>query len=279
MILVDYSRLSIANIVAMAGMNSGEISVDFARHFILNSIRAAKVKLSGSFGKEIVIACDSNTYWRRDFFPYYKASRKAAKEASSFDWDALYKAADIVKQELKEYFPYKVIEIPGAEADDIIASICKEYGNMAERICIFADDKDFFQLQSYMNVVQYDPVRKRGFVTCPSPENYKKEHILRAGDDGIPNILSDGDTFVVPGKRQKPLREAKMKELLKSIPADLESNYNRNKTLIDFDEIPPELHTKIIEEYQVEPKCNRNDLMNFFVEKKLRNLLSEIQDF
>ena len=48
------------------------------------------------------------------------------------------------------------MEIYGAEADDIIATLCKNFQN--EKIMIVSGDKDFIQLQKYPNVQQYSPI-------------------------------------------------------------------------------------------------------------------------
>ena len=56
----------------------------------------------------------------------------------------------------KENLPYKMIEVYGAEADDIIATLCKHFQD--EKIMIVSGDKDFIQLQTYPNVKQYSPI-------------------------------------------------------------------------------------------------------------------------
>ena len=51
-----------------------------------------------------------------------------------------------IKEEIKEFLPYKVVETYGAEADDVIAIVCKHY--QSEKIMIVSGDKDFIQLQN-----------------------------------------------------------------------------------------------------------------------------------
>ena len=111
------------------------------------------------------------------------------------------------RDELKETFPYRVIRVERAEADDIIGALCHEHGVLgfmpgyAERILILSGDKDFSQLRKYANVEQYSPITKK-WIRVNNPERYLREHIMR-GDrgDGIPNFLSS-DACLVNGERQ-----------------------------------------------------------------------------
>lgn len=286
MIIIDYSRISIAGIIVSFGKAGGKIDVDLARHFILNTIRSTKSKLKAEYGTDIVVACDSNGsgYWRRQIFPYYKHQRKAQRDSSHIDWDSLFEANALVKAELKEHFPYRVLEVPGAEADDIIGSLCHEFGNTAERIVIVGDDKDFFQLQTYMNVFQYDPVRRKKMITCPAPTRYLREHIMKGDSgDGIPSILNDDDQMVT-SKRASPLRQTKLQEWLSKKPEEafderLLRNYRRNEQLIDLSFIPRDIQDKIVAEYHAQAGKTAGNLMSYFMEKRLRNLLDHLSDF
>ena len=140
-------------------------------------------------------------------------NRKKDRDKSSFDWNEAFRILNMVREEIAENFPYKVIHIDGCEADDIIGTLCHEFGrelNNGEPILILSGDKDFVQLQKYANISQYDPVRKK-WVKNSTPEMFLIEHIL-AGDrgDGIPNVLSDDNVFV-ENRRQKPLSKKKLK--------------------------------------------------------------------
>ena len=122
------------------------------------------------------------------------------------DWDCIFGILNSVKEELIKFFPYKVLEVYGAEADDIIAVCVKK--NVDGKSLIISSDKDFQQLQKYPNVTQYSPVLKK-FYETDSPQEYIYEHILR-GDagDGIPNYLSPDDTFI-NGIKSKPIMKKK----------------------------------------------------------------------
>lgn len=257
-----------------------EIDENLFRHMVLNSIRGINSKFSSEYG-ELVIACDAPRSWRKEIFPYYKANRKKAREKSELNWSALFESLNKVRDELKEFFPYRVIQIERAEADDIIGSLVARYHGYP--ILIVSGDKDFVQLHQYMNVKQYDPVRKR-FITHNNPSLFVKEHIIK-GDmgDGVPNFLSKDDSYVV-GTRQRPIRSAKLEQWIKMDPndycdEDMLRNYKRNEQLVDLSFTPKEIRQRVIEEYEAQSDKNKSKLFNYFVDHKLKNLIEAIGDF
>ena len=75
--------------------------------------------------KWLLLVIVSNV-WRREIFPNYKAGRKANRAKSEHDWSMLYLIyISKVKNEIKAFLPYKVIELETAEADDIIAVLVR----------------------------------------------------------------------------------------------------------------------------------------------------------
>ena len=278
MILLDYSQIVIANVM----MNKRSMSEDFVRHAVLNTIRMYHHKFRDEYG-QLIVCCDAKDNWRKDAFKYYKANRKTTRDKSDFDWVELYRILHIVREEISENFPYKVVYIEGAEADDIIATIVMKR-NEQKPVLILSSDKDFVQLQKYKNVDQYSPLTKK-FLNTDNPNTFLREHILR-GDtsDGVPNFLSSDDTFVVTDKRQTPLSKKKV-----SVWAELEPdvfcqgeqlrNYRRNEMLIDFTKIPEWLQTNIEDEYDNQPEVGRSRLFNYFIKYKLKNLMEHINEF
>jgi hypothetical protein len=282
-IIVDLNQTMISNFMAQIGNHTNiPIEEDLLRHMILNSIRSYNAKFKAEYG-EMIIACDDKRYWRREFFPYYKANRKKAREKSEIDWNAVFEILNRVRDELKEFFPYRVIQIDTAEADDVIGTLCHEFGNTGEPILIISGDKDFKQLQAYMNVKQYDPVRKR-WLEERDPDKYLKEHILRGDQgDGVPNFLSRDDTFVVNG-RQKPLRSTKLSIWLDQEPEafcdeTMLRNFKRNQQLVDLSMIPEGIKTQVMESYRAQAGKPRDKLFNYFIDKRLKNLLTDIGQF
>lgn len=278
----------LSNILVLLGNHkNAKIEEGMVRHMIINGIRSYRAKFKHEFG-ELVIACDNTNYWRKKQFPYYKANRKKNNEESELDWNAIYTVLNKVRAELKEYFPYKVIEIPTAEADDVIASLVKWKGSILEadsdkdKILILSGDKDFIQLQTYKNVKQYDPTRKK-WIAHNDPALFLKEHILKGdASDGIPNVLSEDNCFVV-GIRQKPLTAKRKEAILSSNVDDLESsvarNYYRNALLIDLSLVPKEIYNQVLESYEQQKSKDKSKLLNYFIEYKLSNLIEKLNDF
>lgn len=282
---MDYSQVMIATLFANIGNHTNvEISEDLIRHMFLVSLRHNRKKFHEEYG-ELVICCDGKNSWRREAFPYYKAKRRSGREKSEIDWNNLFSIMGNIRDEVDESFPYKVINIDRCEADDIIGVVCHEYGTHlntgSEKFLVLSGDKDYMQLLKYANVEQYDPVRKK-YIRNNDPDKYLVEHILK-GDtsDGIPNILSADNSLVI-GERQKPMTAKRIQTFSKSMEnmnEETKSRYFRNKMLIDLTETPKEYKKKILEEYNKDKDIGRSKLFNYFIEKKLKNLMTDIQDF
>lgn len=291
MIIVDFSNLAISSLFAIKSQGH-DFTEDYFRHVVLNSLRKVR-KQFRDYG-EVVIAVDAANSWRKEVFPYYKASRKKSRESSDIDWNFVYSIIAKLVEELRNNFPYKVIKIDRCEADDVIGTLVFEKhspiasSDNKHNIIIISSDKDMIQLQFAANVKQYDPIKEKWIIG--NGKEYLFEQILR-GDvgDGIPNYLSVGSSFVEK-IRQKPVMQKKVDEFKKIYGCDLTSefknkliemgvldNFIRNKTLIDLNSTPDELHVIIMSEYNKEPA--KNNLINYFREYKLKILFDHINEF
>ena len=171
MILIDFTQVVIGSL--MVALNRGEDLIeDLVRHLVLNNIRYYRTRFTEKYG-EVVICCDSRHYWRKDYFPNYKANRKVDRKKSEYDWDFIFETLNTIRAEIEDNFPYKVVEVYGAEADDIIAVLTQQ--RASENNIIVSSDKDFIQLH-WVNIDQYSPVTKK-MVTHPFPKQYLIEHI------------------------------------------------------------------------------------------------------
>jgi len=284
MIIVDLSQVMLSNLMMQIGNHTNaKIEENMVRHMVLNSLRSYKTKFGDEFG-EMVIACDNTNYWRKQMFPYYKASRKKAQEKSEMDWKAIFECLNKIRAELKEYFPYRVIDIESAEADDIIATLCENYGQFNEKdILILSGDKDFIQLHKHTHVKQYDPVRKK-WIQHENPNQYLMEHILKGDSgDGVPNVLSSDNCFVI-GERQKPMTQKKIDAFIElgldgKIDHPVFRNYMRNKHLIDLSMIPANVKGNILESYEAQNNKPRDKMFNYFIAFKLKHLMESIGEF
>ena len=278
MIIVDINQIMISNLMVTINRDNLELSEDLVRHMVLNSLRGHNKKFRKQYG-EMVIACDSGNVWRRTIFPNYKAGRKANREKSEHDWTMIFDIISKVKNEIKTFLPYKVIEIETAEADDIIAVLTRK---VKEKILILSGDKDFIQLHN-ARIQQYNPVLNKFVGQDENPSLYIREHILK-GDrsDGIPNVLSDDNVFI-EGRRQRPLSKKKIEawcnEIVPTFNDEEQKNYERNKTLIDLNCVPKELEDKINREFETFEVATRDKILGYFINKKLKTLIESIDEF
>ena len=285
MILLDLNQVMISNLM-MQIQKTKSVEEDMVRHMVLNSIRMYIQKFK-EYG-ELVICCDDKDYWRKKVFPYYKAHRKEDREKSDLDWSAIFKCLNQIKHEIKENFPYKVIQVPHAEADDVIATLTHRFGvqlnnEQTEKILILSGDKDFGQLQKYANVDQFSPVTKK-WIKVSDPVRFLKEHIMK-GDrgDGIPNFLSN-DSCIVAKERQKPLASKKINNWIDLDPQEfcteeMLRNYKRNEQLVSLDLVPSEISDQVLEQYDNYVVPDRKGLLNYFIKSKLKLLTEHIGEF
>ena len=278
MIIVDINQIMISNLMVTIHRDNLELSEDLIRHMVLNSLRGHNKKFRKEYG-QMVIACDSGNVWRRQAFPNYKAGRKANREKSEHNWTMIFDLLSKVKNEIKEFLPYKVIEVESVEADDIIAVLCRRTN---EKVLILSGDKDFIQLHND-RIKQYNPVLNKFVGQGENPSLYIREHILK-GDrsDGIPNVLSDDNVFI-EGRRQRPLSKKKIEawcnEIVPTFNEEEQKNYDRNKQLIDLGCIPRELEDKINREFDTFEVATRDKILGYFINKKLKTLIESIDEF
>ena len=281
MILLDYSQIALSNIIVQK-LNDEQM----IRHMILNSIRMYNKRYRDEYGQMVICADGMNT-WRKDYFPYYKANRKKGREESDQDWNEIFRILHLVKEEIKENLPYKVIHIDGVEADDIIASLVMETQEFGkdEPVMIVSSDKDFIQLQKYKNVKQFSPIQKK-MVTDDNPRIYAFNHVMRGDSgDGVPNVLSADDTFVSE-KSQTPLRQNRINEWLENsdnlrdiMPEEIYRNYQRNKKLIDLTEIPEDIQTTIINTFMEQKVPMKMKVLNYLIKKRCNLLIEVVEEF
>ena len=287
MILVDLNQVLLSGLMAQIANQKPKMKLEehLIRHMILNIIRTHLKNFRKEYG-EVVLCCDNRKYWRKEFFPFYKANRKKTREKSDLDWHLIFDMLAKFKQELKENFPYKVIDVEGAEADDIIGTLVPRH-IMSENILIISSDGDFPQLQMYngksqYTVKQYNPAQKK-FILSENPLEELKEKVIR-GDkgDGIPNVLSSSDCFV-RDIRQTPISKGKLDKLMEKDYGEWEDEnarigFSRNQTLIDLRHIPGDIKDKIINTYE-ETIPVKGKILDYFIANKLKNLMEVIEEF
>ena len=274
--LVDFSQIFIGSY--MTASKFTEVDMDVIRPAVLNVLRLYRTKFLSEFG-ELILCCDSKGSWRREIFPNYKASRKTKRSSAPIDWDNLYECLNQLKTELTEWFPYKLIQVDKAEADDIIAVLV---GLSNERTLILSSDKDFVQLHQF-NVRQYSPMQKK-FVEGDAKWNLHEKIIKGDVGDGVPNIMSDDNVFVDEGRRQKPITKKKVDAWYEIDPdmycsSEMLRNYNRNKQLVDLGEVPESIRINITKQFETTVVGDRKRLLTYFINHRLKNLTESLSEF
>jgi len=297
MIMVDYSQCALAAILSFQRELKGDEAEvkNLIRHVTLSTLKSYKKKYGAEYG-EMVICCDGRKYWRKEFFEHYKGSRKKNRDASSLDWKLIFDTLSEMREDLAKYFPYKVLHVEAAEADDIIAVMAKWLQSNRQciqglveepqKILILSSDKDFKQLQLYPQVRQWSPMQKK-YITATTQEikDFMVEHIVK-GDtgDGVPNILSQDNIFMIE-ERQKTVSSKRLSEFIeKGFAAcrdDTERrNWHRNSTLVDFQHIPETVTNNIVDAYlNSSPQGDKMSIMQYLIDNRCRLLLDDIEDF
>lgn len=284
MILIDLNQVMLGGLMAQITNGKTKIKIEesMVRQIVLNTLRANVKKFRKEYG-EVVLCCDNRKYWRKEFFPHYKAGRKKNRNKSDLDWTMIFDILARFKQEFKDYLPYKVIDVDGAEADDIIGTLVPLYAPH-QKILILSSDGDFLQLQRYgLNIHQFNPIKKE-FIKSENPLLELKEKIIR-GDkgDGIPNIFSPDDCFVkdeIQKSVTKSLLEKYLTENITEYTDDIAlAGFKRNQKLIDLSFIPDEISAKVINTYDVYKPSPKNKLLTYFMKHKLKLLIDVIEDF
>ena len=297
MIAVDFSQVALGACMPfqndLKNDNDDKI-VSLIRHVVLSSLLSTKKKFSQKYG-DIVICCDGKDYWRKQLFPFYKASRSKNREKSDLNWKLIFDTLSSLRDDLAENFPYKVMHVHTAEADDIIGVLVSylqdneltQVGLEEEpqKLLILSSDQDNFQLHKYRNVSQWSPNQKK-FVKPDGAHEALMEKIC-TGDtgDGVPNIMSDDDVFVDENKRQKPFRKTRLEEFYRfgidACKTDVERrNFQRNQALVSYEHIPQDLKEKIITTYTTqEIKGSRQKIMQYLIKHRCKNLIDHIEEF
>ena len=297
MILVDYSQTALSAILSfqreLKGKGEG-YAVNLIRHVILSSLQNIKKKHGKEYG-QLVICADGRDYWRRDIFPHYKAGRKKTRDASGLPWTLIFDTMSSIRDDLQENFPYKVLHYDRAEADDIIAVLCKwtqdndliQEGleESTQKVLIISSDHDFKQLHRFPNVRQWSPKIKKLLVTEPDYMTVGHiQHIVKAGDDGIPSVLCPDDFFVNKeyNGRATPVTKKVLEKFSdrNNLNDSEKSRFDRNQRLVDFEFIPAEVSEEIINRFETSVVVSdKMKIMNYLIKNRCRLLLDNIEGF
>lgn len=282
LLIVDFSQIVIATIMAVFRPTEA-MTTDLIRHVVINTIRSNVLKHKYSY-PEVVIAMDRGPYWRKEIAPYYKGNRKRDPGDSVWDFQAIYAAMDTIRDELITYFPYKVIQIVGVEADDIAGILVHRLGNTYKKILMISSDSDWAQLQITKNIKQFSPIQKTWVVPKHgSPRLHLLEKVIK-GDrkDGIANIKSVSDA-VVAKIRQKAIFAKELAAWSESPPEEwadefMLARYKENMSLLDLSAQPEAICLSVLTEFDKIPS-NGSRIYSYLVKNRMKELLGRAQEF
>lgn len=304
MILVDLSQVLIGSVhlhykdIERFGKDNKS---GFIKHIFLNTLLSYKKKYGEKYG-ELVLASDSRKYWRKSVFPAYKGHRERARQASDIDWKLIFEVINSLKVDIKENFKFKMLEVEGAEADDIIAVLCEWsqendlvqdglFESEPQPVLIISSDGDFISLQKFKNVSQWSPLINKFVKPKGDPVKHLIEKIVRGdGGDNIPNIFTTEEWSVnrmngTSGARANSVKDSRLQEFLSSgfdacVNDTERAHYQRNKLLIDFESIPVALRDNIIDQYEnYKVTGSTAKIMNYLIANKLKNLIQDVGAF
>lgn len=281
-LLIDFSNIAWATY--HTNSKTDKDSKQFWKYLMLNSLQKLKAKHKPN---ETIICFDSIS-WREKYFPYYKARRKLKKKEADIDYAEFIEVIDEIKADFENFFPYKVVKVKWAEADDIIGVLVRELKKDRDQIIIASRDKDFKQLLG-PTVKLWDTVDWK-WKTTDDPKTFLIKQIL-SGDanDDVPNVKSDDDTFITEGKRQKACGPKTIEKILDQgikewvHENDLIKNYRRNKRLIQLSpvSIPERIWNAVVKAYEgcEDKKPNYMMIMEYFQRNRMKRLAGLIDKF
>ena len=198
----------------------------------------------------MILALDGRNNWRKLLYTEYKANRKNSSSRIGDDYIFQY-LQSIIIPDLYQQFNIPSILVNEAEGDDVISvvkkNIRKEYPE--KQIIIITSDTDLCQL-----IDDYTTIRdlKKKLLN----DNLTKENLDAKDYLELKCIMGDKSDNIPPifpkcGKKtaQKYLDNPDLL-IEKLVTNDIwEGNYKLNKTLIDLENIPLDIQTSILENY------------------------------
>lgn len=140
----------------------------------------------------------SHPTFRHEIYTEYKAGRKKMPEELAMQFPLI--------KDLLTYLGYKIIEVPGYEADDILGSIAKLCLNTGDECVIVTGDKDSLQLVSDKTNVRlastkggnpivtiYTPKEIMDIYGITPPELIQVKSLMGDKSDNIPGVAGIGE--------------------------------------------------------------------------------------
>lgn len=284
-VFFDYNNLAIRNYMGNKDIWETPSNIQWGlwRYNCINSIMTTLWKIKDVV--EVVVAVDDRNQWRKAYYSRYKESRGKKKKTSDHNWEDIYKHMNILAADLKHHFPFKLLKVRSAEADDIIAVLSRKMSNDS---IIIARDEDYFQLFARRpNLRIYDPIKQVLYSPkdIPDMKDFLLELVFSGQKkDDIPNIYTPNDWGLTPNTERKrrpgfgPKKWEVVRQDIKGFldagysnkaygKVNLRENLKRNRILVDFDKIPQTLVQRIVDCYNNSYNFPPSENIYLFFEK------------
>lgn len=284
MVLFDLNH--VAYRCLFAGINDiKDVGWAYFKHIMYNHIFAVCKKFNAT---EVILCIDSTENWRKKIYPDYKATRKEQREAQTdIDWNEFFKAFKEFTEEVKQYFPFYVLQIKYMEADDIAAIIARDY-QKHEKI-IVTSDGDYTQLLKYNNVKIWDPI-KMAFKKSDDPQKGLQIKILmgdkgdnipsvkpRVGEKTAEKLINDPVLLKEMFNDQTPSYTQKDGTIV-TMGDEYKEKFKLNTALIDLSRIPDVL-TNALKKNMSEYKLpSGKDIFTYFSKNKFREFMRRMEE-
>ena len=237
--------------------------------------------------EELILMVDSKENWRKKIHPEYKDNRKENRDKKEdIDWNEFFNAFNEFVCEVKQYFPFYVLQIKYLEADDIAGILARDWQH--KKKIIVTSDGDYLQLLKYKNIQLFDPMKNK-FNTCEDPVRYLKMKILM-GDkgDNIPAIkprigevtaarMVDNPSEITTLFEDKTVSYVNPDGTEVTMGDEYKEKYKKNMALIDLNKTPDvfvKMLHKAIEEYQMP---TGKEIFQYFSKNKFRELITRME--
>jgi 5'-3' exonuclease len=284
MLVFDLSHLAYCSLFS-AKSDIKDIGWAYLKHMIYSRIFSLCKKFDP---EQVVIAVDSKENWRKKVYPEYKAHRKEKRDAQDdIDWNAFYNTIKEFVSEIKEHFPFYVLEIKYLEADDIVGILAKDYQNI-KKIIVTADG-DFLQLLKYKNIEIFDPIRFK-YLTVDDPVKFLKVKCLMgdAGDNIKPIKPRIGEVtatkLVESPDKLKEILEDKTPSYTKpdgtvvTLGEEYKENYKNNIILIDLTKTPDVFSKELKKQFDEYNLPTGKTIFQYFSKNKYREFLRKMEE-
>lgn len=211
-----------------------------------------KKKIFSSSNSMLLFCLDSpkEDLWRNNIQCNYKANRimKICDE-NNIKLFFNYTYTIVIPNLIKKYKNINQILIPNIEADDVIGTICLyiKNNNLKYKIYLISSDKDFYQL-GYSNLTFINYKSKKEIILSCEEAKYELNKKIIFGDksDCIPSIMKKR----IKNKLELIENDNKLNNYFENNP-DSKKQYDINRKMIDFNNIPNEFVIKVIDKFKV----------------------------